>query len=109
MNKKIDYLSMYQKRYKSLPNIIFFGSLIFWGLAAIAAGITLFSFARIGDDEITAVFVMLLGLILAPGFAWLSRLVTAIFISQKVVITDTLLSMANDVPSSVSDDDLPDL
>ena len=105
--KKINYLNLYLKQYKNIPNIIFWGTIIVWILGSLVAGI------YYGDWEgvIIGGIIVVVGIALGVIDAFLKRFFAAILISQKVVVTDTLLSMKDDklTPVLNVEDELPEL
>ena len=105
--KQINFTEYYKNYYKNIPNICFWATLLLLGLGSFVVGIV---FAA--DDGLWLLLTFF-GPFVALGIAYLVRFFTAIRISQKVVVADTLLSMdKTDIPNTssvVSDDTLPEL
>lgn len=90
--KQFDYQFLYNSWYRQFPNVVYWTTLSIVGLAALIPGIILCS------DDITAgigACIIIFGLLLAFGAAFLSRWITAILLSQKIIATDALLAMQN--------------
>lgn len=86
MNKEFDYKKLYLTVYKNIPNIVFISTFCLVELSAIVAGI-FFYYSFLG-------FLFLIGgLFVAWLLASIDRFIAAVAISQKVVMTDALLSM----------------
>ena len=109
MKKITNYESLYQKHYKNLPNYYFWATLFVFGLSALITAFILMG-SRWYDVRSIGVAVLIFGSALAVGLAYLSRTISAISISQKVVVADTLLSMKGDAAHApTADDELPEL
>ena len=82
----LDYNKIYLERYKNIPNYIFWGTLISMLLEIFIAGIALMPYG-------------LLIWIFAPGIAVLcsffNRWLASLFVSQRVIVADSLLSLTN--------------
>lgn len=104
MKKEIDYKKLYLKQYKNIPNYYFWGTLITLGLGAIVTGIIfMIDWFMIGFG------IMFGGMIVAFGLAFLNRFISAVAISQKVVVADALLSGNNGSASIMVEEELPEL
>jgi hypothetical protein len=109
MKKITNYESLYQKHYKDIPNYSFWTTLIFFELSALIPAFILIS-SRWNDVRSIGVLILIFGSALAIGLAFLSRMISAIAISQKVVVADALLSTKeNGIPTATVDDELPEL
>ena len=106
----IDYNWFYQKKYKKLPKIHYFMTLV----AVIAAGILdilistaflswaycgLLSFLVGEEFYISGILAAILWVAIAFGAAHLVRYLSAIRLSQSIVVADTLLEIRNGTPS----------
>ena len=109
MKNQIDYKSLYLKKYKNIPNYYFWGTLITVSLAAIVVGIIFLAEASYDEDYLLGVGIILGGIIVGWGLAYFNRFISAIALSQKVVVADTLLSMKDDTASTATEDELPEL
>ena len=111
MKKPLDYKSIYQKWYKNIPNIVFWSTLITFLLASLVGGILMFAEAYYEEDYVYGALIILGGSAVSWGIAKLSRLISSIAISQKVVVADTLLDIKNGSANNttVVDDELPEL
>ena len=90
--KQIDYNNYYQQKFKKLPDFVFNATCIVFLLIGV------FSFLYWIWDGAFGLGLLSL-LIFAPlgiGLGYLDREWTGIIISQKVVVTDTLLEMAKE-------------
>ena len=105
----IDYKRLYQEEYKKLPKtyyIITLATIIAGGLLEVLifsdlfsdgyAG--LFSFLVGSADYISGILAVLIWIAIAIGAASLVRYLTAIGLSQKVVVADSLLDIRNGQP-----------
>lgn len=112
MKNDFNYKKLYQEQFKNLPNIRFIGTLISIGAIATIIGVILFIKATSGYSSYFSISVatIFIGWAIALGLAYLVRYITAISISQKIVVADTLLAI-NDAQASspVSENELPEL
>ena len=103
--KNINYLKLYLTQYKNIPNFVFWGTIIVFTLASMAIGFA------VGDDE--GVIIAGIGIAVGILIAYLSHFFIAVSISQKVVVTDTLLSMkdsnSTERPGPKVENELPEL
>lgn len=90
----LDYNKIYLERYKSIPNYIFWGTLISMLLEIFIAGIALMPYG-------------FLIWIFAPGIAVLcsffNRWLASLLISQRIVVADSLLSLVNKAETQKSE------
>lgn len=98
MFKNYDYKKLYQDTFKNLPNFYFILTLIPFGIAAFCVFVGFaFSYMLIPGILIAAI-VLAVGV----GISMFCRYIFAIFISQMVVVADSLveLSEKNNAPAS---------
>ena len=88
MFNKIDYKKVYKEWYRHLPNIAFWIVLIL-GIVYTLGGSVTTSVVNSGAGMI----VLFVGFALSIGFAFLTRWITSIRVSQSVVVADTLLEI----------------
>ena len=106
----IDYKKLYLEEYKKLPKTYYFITLV----SVIAAGILdilissdflsdgyegLFSFLIGSEDYISGILAMIIWAAIAFGAAHLVRYLSAIALSQKIVVADTLLDIQKGHPT----------
>lgn len=103
--KQIDYCSLYQKQFKTLPQACFWATFITLSLAAIITGIVLLCGARWTEDYLLALGIMIGGCVVALVLASIEYFFVAVSISQRVVLTDTLLAM-KDAPVNLTVDQI---
>lgn len=121
MKPIIDYKNLYLEKYKNLPHYYFTTVLLTIGIIAnIVSGI-LFIFALDSEEwlAIIAIGVLVGGWLIAFGIASLVRFITAIQLSQSVVVADSLLKLSGiasqnspqSIPQSDADieKDLPEI
>ena len=90
--KPIDYKKLYLEQYKKLPIYVFWGTLITLSLSTIITGCVF-----IFDSEvIIGLCILAIGLIVALGDASFNFWLCSVLISQKVVVTDSLLAMSGE-------------
>ena len=105
----IDYKRLYQEEYKRLPKtyyVITLATVIAGGLLEVLIFSDLFSDGYVGlfsflvgsADYISGILAVLIWLAIAIGAASLVRYLSAIGLSQKVVVADTLLDMQGGRP-----------
>ena len=104
MSKPYDYKKLYQTRYKKLPGICFWISLIASCAVSILFGVLL----MVNRHTAFGIGMLIGGIIVAIPIALLERFLISIIISQRVVITDTVLAM-QDKTEAFDDEELPDL
>ena len=80
MKREFDYRSLYHKRYKDLPNVCFWTTLIFLCIGAIIPGIIIFTVVSLFETYLFGIAVMLLGFIAAWAIAYLVRFFVAVSI-----------------------------
>ena len=106
MKKEIDYKKVYSKHYKNLPNYIFQGIAIWVTIGSISVGTALFNF----DEVFLGLLVLFGGVALAWILAFLSRIISILALSQKIVITDAVLALQHSTATADIDvDELPEL
>ena len=109
MKKTFDYQNLYLKKYKNIPNMYFWGTLLLLGLSSIATGSVILATSNYEDEVVMGLVVLIVGSLVAWGLAHLSRFIASVAISQKVVVADTLLSMKDGTPAPIAEDELPEL
>lgn len=106
----IDYKKLYLDEYKKLPKTYYIITLV----TVIAAGLLdilissdflsdgyegLFSFLIGSEEYISGILAMIIWVAIAFGAAYLVRYLSAIGLSQKIVVADTLLDIQNGHPT----------
>lgn len=106
----INYKQLYLEKFKKLPNIYYISTLV----AVIAVGVLdllvstgflswayggLFSFLVGTEDYISGILAMIIWVVIAFGAAYLVRHLSAIGLSQKIVVADTLLDIQKGHPT----------
>ncbi len=105
MQKNIDYKNLYLKAYKNLPTGYFYTTLIIMLLATVV----LFIVFVTEIDEGIAILILLGGTPFSFGLAYLIRYAVAVYISQKIVVADTLLSMNKQELVLHTEEELPEM
>ena len=103
--KTPNYLNLYQSTYKKIPNYVFWLTLIPSILAILFSAIMIL----VDEEAFLPAFAMVVfGIPLSIGIAFLDRWIASLVLCQKIVATDALLSINsknNATPANV--DNLP--
>ena len=103
-----DYQTLYKYNYKQIPDFVFWVVFVFLSLGAIAGAVLLFINSFVGLGILT----LLVGIAAACGLARLNSWLSAVVISQRIAVADSLLEISSNKKSpstSAVDYDLPDL
>ena len=96
---KLDYKKIYSKMYKNLPTTVFIITFINFIIASLATSIILL-FNSFGNGSAINIILALLifpaGLIIGFVDAFLNYWITAIIISQPIVVADSLLKISEE-------------
>ena len=103
------YKTRYENNFKNIPNYVFWFWCVFLSLIAIAGAIWLFIDDYVGLGLLTTIF----GIPVACALAYLASWISAVKISQKIVVADCLIELssgnASEQNSTKIDYDLPEL
>lgn len=106
LDKNYDYEILFKSNYKNIPNYVFWSTFITLLIAAVGGGILSF----IMEKAVVGVITIVIGAVIAFFAAMLARFITAIKISQKVVVAEALLNSNAGTPAGATAfDELPDL
>ena len=103
-----DYTHLYKEHYKKLPNFYFWVSLVI--SLVITDVVPIIWISGVEDPRIYITLIVILATPISIGIAFWVRWMSAIILSQSIVVADVLLSMNNRSSEEiVLDDELPDL
>lgn len=94
-NTEIDYKKLYKEKYRKIPNRWFAYVWVMSMIASIVVGV-----AVANGDGFVVLFVLLCGVGVGYVIALLVKREIAVSLSQKIVVADTLLELAQKAPAS---------